>query len=55
MVCDAAEKNPALTWKVGKDMKVRRYWMDIDFPYRAPPVYTRKGYVPCLEPPRVDH
>ncbi|KAK4680602.1 hypothetical protein QC764_100640 [Podospora pseudoanserina] len=43
MVCDAAEKNPALTWKVGKDMKVRRYWMDIDFPYRAPPVYTRKG------------
>ncbi|KAK4176370.1 hypothetical protein QBC36DRAFT_329495 [Triangularia setosa] len=43
MVCDAAEKNPALTWKVGKDMKVRRYWMDVDFPYRAPPVYTRKG------------
>ncbi|KAK0668210.1 hypothetical protein QBC41DRAFT_127111 [Cercophora samala] len=43
MVCDTAQKNAALTWRVGKDMKVRRYWMDIDFPYKAPPVYTRRG------------
>ena len=24
-------------------MKIRRYWMDLDFPYKAPPEYQRTG------------
>ncbi|KAK4160171.1 hypothetical protein QBC43DRAFT_325792 [Cladorrhinum sp. PSN259] len=39
----AVEKNPILGFKFGKDMKIRRYWMDLDFPYKAPPEYQRTG------------
>jgi hypothetical protein len=43
IVLDAASRNPVLTAKVGKIMGVGRCWMDIDYPYMAPPVYERTG------------
>lgn len=26
-------------------MKIRRYWMDMDYPYHPPPEYVMSGYV----------
>jgi len=26
-------------------MKLRRYWLDVDFPQHAPPEFERSGYV----------
>ncbi|CAK7200638.1 hypothetical protein SEUCBS139899_003336 [Sporothrix eucalyptigena] len=39
----AAEANPILTHRCGKQMKVRKHWLDLDFPYRPPPKITRNG------------
>lgn len=43
VVRKAAESSLPLTMKVGKDMKVRRYWFDVDYPYHPPPEYRRSG------------
>lgn len=43
LVHQSVKKNPVLQMRLGKDIKVRRYWMDLDFPYRAPPTYSRSG------------
>ncbi|KAK4231639.1 hypothetical protein QBC38DRAFT_200785 [Podospora fimiseda] len=43
LVFRAVQKNPVLGFRFGKDMKIRRYWMDLDFPYKAPPEYQRTG------------
>jgi hypothetical protein len=40
----AAENSTILTAKMGRDMRVRRWWMDIDYPYRPPPEFERSGY-----------
>lgn len=39
----AAEANPILTHRCGRQMKVRKHWLDIDFPYRPPPKIMRNG------------
>jgi hypothetical protein len=31
-------------------MKVRRYWLDVDYPYSAPAVYQRSGYAFVVAP-----
>jgi hypothetical protein len=46
LVLQAAMKNPIFTQRFGHAVNIRRYWMDLDYPYRAPPVYERSGYVP---------
>ncbi|KAK3987674.1 hypothetical protein QBC44DRAFT_331046 [Cladorrhinum sp. PSN332] len=43
LVFRAVENNPIIGFRFGKDMKIRRYWMDLDFPYKAPPEYQRTG------------
>lgn len=39
----AAEANPILRHRCGKEMTVRKHWLDLDFPYRPPPKITRDG------------
>jgi len=39
----AARKNPVLTLRTGAEIKIRRYWMDVDYPYFAPPEYEASG------------
>ncbi|KAK4187909.1 hypothetical protein QBC35DRAFT_217328 [Podospora australis] len=43
LVHQAVKKHSLLQMKYGRDIKVRRFWMDLDFPYRAPPTYTQAG------------
>ncbi|KAH8817136.1 hypothetical protein F5884DRAFT_778527 [Xylogone sp. PMI_703] len=38
-----ADRHPMLTMKCGKGMKLRRYWLDVDFPRAPPPMYVRSG------------
>ena len=38
-----AEKHPLLSAKCGKGMKLRRYWLDVDFPTHPPPEFERTG------------
>ncbi|KAH8905798.1 hypothetical protein BR93DRAFT_928371 [Coniochaeta sp. PMI_546] len=38
-----AEASVPLTMKTGKPLKIRRYWLDIDYPYRPPIEYRRSG------------
>ncbi|CAK7229986.1 hypothetical protein SBRCBS47491_007434 [Sporothrix bragantina] len=45
----AAEANPILTHRCGKQMKVRKHWLDLDFPYRPPPKITRNGLMLTAE------
>lgn len=45
MIKSSCEKHPVLVLKCGKEMKVRRQWLDIDFPMRPPPEFERSGYV----------
>ncbi|KAK0658026.1 hypothetical protein B0T16DRAFT_363347 [Cercophora newfieldiana] len=42
-VLQAARKNPVLTMRTGKEIQIRRYWMDVDYPYVAPPEYEASG------------
>ncbi|OLN81497.1 hypothetical protein CCHL11_10311 [Colletotrichum chlorophyti] len=37
------EKYTTLTSRLGSKVSLRRYWLDIDFPYRPPPVYYSSG------------
>lgn len=39
----AAEANPVLLQKCGRQMKIRKHWLDLDFPYRPPPKIMRDG------------
>lgn len=43
-----AEASVPLTMKTGKPLKIRRYWLDIDYPYRPPIEYRRSGYAMLL-------
>jgi hypothetical protein len=40
-----ASKHPILTVRCGKEMKLRRYWLDVDFQHTAPPEFERTVYV----------
>ncbi len=39
----AAEANPILAHRCGRPIKVRKHWLDLDFPYRPPPKFMRDG------------
>ncbi|EFQ33646.1 uncharacterized protein GLRG_08575 [Colletotrichum graminicola M1.001] len=39
----AVEDNPRITASGGNPVRIRRYWLDIDFPYRPPPVFYSSG------------
>ncbi|KAI1005355.1 hypothetical protein K3495_g2863 [Podosphaera aphanis] len=43
MVLQALSKNTILFLHVGKDMVIRRFWLDIDFPSNPPPEYFQSG------------
>ncbi|KAK4129835.1 hypothetical protein N657DRAFT_561734 [Parathielavia appendiculata] len=43
IVLDSAMRHPAFVARLGKDIKIQQYWLDIDYPTRAPPVYERSG------------
>ncbi|KAH7319097.1 hypothetical protein BKA65DRAFT_482619 [Rhexocercosporidium sp. MPI-PUGE-AT-0058] len=42
-VQSVAVKHPILSIRCGKEMKLRRYWLDVDFPQAPPPGFERKG------------
>ncbi|KAK4444745.1 hypothetical protein QBC34DRAFT_308266, partial [Podospora aff. communis PSN243] len=42
-VLQAAKKNPVLTMRIGGEVRIRRSWMDVDYPYMAPPEYEASG------------
>ena len=50
IVAAVAGKSVLLTTRFGKDIKVRRLWVDVDYPYRPPPEFERVGYVPIVIP-----
>ncbi|KAI1082106.1 hypothetical protein F5B20DRAFT_578874 [Whalleya microplaca] len=39
----AVESHPMLAHKCGKDAKVGKHWLDIQYPYKPPPTFARKG------------
>lgn len=39
----AASRSPDLLRRCGQQMTVRRYWLDIDFPYGPPPTFEQSG------------
>ncbi|OAA62888.1 hypothetical protein SPI_04428 [Niveomyces insectorum RCEF 264] len=39
----AAESNAILTRRCGSQMRIRRHWLDLDFPHRPPPKIMRNG------------
>lgn len=45
LVTRAVASNPGVKLRAGEDMKVRRYWLDIDFPRGPPAEYMRSGQV----------
>lgn len=48
LALQVAANNPIFTQRFGHEVRIRRYWMDLDYPYKAPPVYERSGYVPIV-------
>ncbi|KAF9872566.1 hypothetical protein CkaCkLH20_10063 [Colletotrichum karsti] len=42
-VRSAVERHPTIIARCGNVVNLRRYWLDIDFPYRPPPVYYSSG------------
>ncbi|KAK4097436.1 hypothetical protein N658DRAFT_510379 [Parathielavia hyrcaniae] len=43
LVVSHALKAPNFAAKYGSEANSYRYWLDIDYPYKAPPVYERSG------------
>ncbi|KXS98959.1 hypothetical protein AC578_4984 [Pseudocercospora eumusae] len=42
-VCSNTQKHPILRQKLGKDVKIGKYWLDISFPDGPPQEYERSG------------
>ncbi|PQE20398.1 hypothetical protein CJF30_00001702 [Rutstroemia sp. NJR-2017a BBW] len=42
-VLTAISRHPMLTMRFGKNMKIRRVWLDVDFPMGPPPEFERSG------------
>ncbi|UQC87590.1 uncharacterized protein CLUP02_13107 [Colletotrichum lupini] len=42
-VKSSVERHPVITARCGNSVRLRRYWLDIDFPYRPPPVFYSSG------------
>lgn len=45
MMKETCEKHPLIIMRAGKEMKVRKVWLDVDFPVTAPPEFEQSGYV----------
>lgn len=45
LIKQSCEKSPSVIQTCGKDLKIRRTWLDLNFPNFAPPTYERSGYV----------
>ncbi|KAI0137703.1 hypothetical protein F4776DRAFT_104870 [Hypoxylon sp. NC0597] len=43
LVRKAAAQSPVLVQRCGGDMKLGKYWLDIQYPLRPPPTFVRKG------------
>jgi hypothetical protein len=43
LIKESCEKSPSLVQTCGKDLKIRRTWLDLNFPNAAPPTYERSG------------
>ncbi|RKF62803.1 hypothetical protein OnM2_030042 [Erysiphe neolycopersici] len=43
IILNAVKGHPLIILRVGNKMKVRRYWLDVDFPLEPPPEYTQSG------------
>ncbi|KAI1768161.1 hypothetical protein GGR53DRAFT_14748 [Hypoxylon sp. FL1150] len=43
LVRKMAAANPRLVQICGSDMKLGKFWLDIQYPYRPPPMFVRKG------------
>ncbi|KAI1652773.1 hypothetical protein F4813DRAFT_394321 [Daldinia decipiens] len=43
LVCKTASTHPMLLRRCGGNMKLGRYWLDIQYPSRPPPTFVRKG------------
>lgn len=43
VVRSAAEANAVLAKRAGSPMKVRRHWLDFEYPFRPPPKFVRLG------------
>lgn len=43
IILNAVKRHPLLLLRVGNKMKVRRYWLDVDFPLEPPPEYIQSG------------
>ncbi|CAD6501527.1 BgTH12-01779 [Blumeria graminis f. sp. triticale] len=43
LILKAVDKHPILSLHLGQEMKLRRYWLDVDFPLDPPPEYTQSG------------
>ncbi|KAI1772094.1 hypothetical protein F4818DRAFT_187795 [Hypoxylon cercidicola] len=43
LVRKTAQANSSLVYRCGGDMKLGRYWLDIQYPSRPPPIFVRKG------------
>ncbi|KAI5923924.1 hypothetical protein F4810DRAFT_666556 [Camillea tinctor] len=35
--------HPGIVHKVGKDIVVEKHWLDVNYPYKPPPTFVRKG------------
>ncbi|WQF84209.1 hypothetical protein CDEST_09223 [Colletotrichum destructivum] len=43
LVRAVVERDPGIAARCGNSVKLRRYWLDIDFPSRPPPVFVSSG------------
>ncbi|KAJ0165102.1 hypothetical protein CTA2_12356 [Colletotrichum tanaceti] len=43
LVRAVVERDPGIAARFGNSVKLRRYWLDIDFPSRPPPVFISSG------------
>jgi hypothetical protein len=44
-VKSSVQNHPLTVHKFGRVFKMRRWWLDIDFPYGPPPEFEQSGYV----------
>ncbi|KAK4152676.1 hypothetical protein C8A00DRAFT_44278 [Chaetomidium leptoderma] len=42
-VLKCAATSPMIPWGADRNIRVSRYWVDIDYPLKAPPVFERSG------------
>ncbi|KAL2133267.1 hypothetical protein VTI74DRAFT_2610 [Chaetomium olivicolor] len=45
LILQMAQNTPRLVQAFGPEVKLRRWWLDIDFPYKAPPTYECSGFL----------